>query len=82
MRKRQAALLGEIQIAVGPSRAEFRRHQRTRVDDAGEFRQHAVASGFDDAAVMLPDLRIDDFDEVRLEAFVASLPQSAPIRRE
>jgi hypothetical protein len=30
--------------------------QRTRVDDVDEFRQHAVAGGLNDAAVMLADL--------------------------
>ena len=41
-----------------------------RVDDAGEFRQHAVAGGLDDPAVMLGDLRIDQLAEMRLEPFV------------
>jgi hypothetical protein len=52
-----------------------------RVDDAGEFRQHAIAGGLDDAAVMLADLRIDQFDEMRLKR--SCVPSSsAPIRRE
>jgi hypothetical protein len=41
-----------------------------RVDDAGEFRQYAVAGGLDDAAVMLADLRIDELDEMSFDAFV------------
>ena len=41
-----------------------------RVDDAGEFRQHAVAGGLDDAAVMLADLRVDEPAQMRLEALV------------
>ena len=40
------------------------------IDDAGEFREHAVAGGLDDPAMMLADLRIDEFGEMRLEAFV------------
>ena len=43
-----------------------------RVGDAGEFCQHAVAGGLDDSAVMLADLRIDNFDEMRLEALVGA----------
>jgi hypothetical protein len=38
-----------------------------RVDDAGEFRQHAVAGGLDDPALVFPDLRIDQFTQMRLE---------------
>ena len=41
-----------------------------RVDDAGEFRQHAVAGVLDDAAPVLLDLRIDQLPEMRLEALV------------
>jgi len=41
-----------------------------RVDDAGEFRQHAVAGGLDDPAVMLADLRLEQFDETGLEALM------------
>ena len=67
--KAQAALLGEIQIAVGHRALNFGRTAH-RVDDAGEFRQHAVAGGLDDPAVMLADLRIDQFAQMRLEALV------------
>jgi hypothetical protein len=42
--KAQAALLGEIQIAVGHRGLDFARTAH-RVDHAGKFRQHAVASG-------------------------------------
>jgi hypothetical protein len=56
--KAQAALLGKIEIAVGHRALDFGRTAH-RVDDAGEFRQHAVAGGLDDAAVMLADLRIN-----------------------
>jgi hypothetical protein len=69
MRKRQAALFGEIQIAVGHRALNFAGAAH-RIDDAGEFRQHAVAGGFDDPAVMLADLWIEQFDKMRLEAFV------------
>ena len=44
-----------------------------RVDDAREFRQHAVAGVFDDPAVMLLDLRLDQLAAMRLEAFVRAL---------
>jgi hypothetical protein len=40
-----------------------------RVDDAGEFRQNAVAGGFDDAAAVLPDLRVDELTADALEPF-------------
>jgi hypothetical protein len=43
---------------------------RWRVDHAGEFRQHAVPGGLDDPAMMLADFRMDQFDEMRLEALV------------
>jgi hypothetical protein len=59
-------LLGEIQIAVGHRALDFAGAAH-RVDHAGEFRQHAVAGGLDDAAVILADLRIYKFDEMRLE---------------
>src|SRR5437773_509848 len=39
-----------------------------RIDDAGEFRQEAVACGLDDAALMLADFRVDQFAAMRLEA--------------
>ena len=58
--KSQAALLGEIQIAVG-HRALNLAGAAHRIDYAGEFRQHAVAGGLDDPAMMLADLRIDQF---------------------
>jgi len=67
--KAQAALLGEIQIAVG-HRALDLAGAAHRIDDAGEFRQHAVAGGLDHPAAMLADLRINEFGEMRLEAFV------------
>ena len=35
------------------------------VDDARELDQHAVAGGLDDAAVVLGDLRIDQFAAMR-----------------
>jgi hypothetical protein len=40
-----------------------------RVDDAREFREHAVAGRLDDAAAVLPDLRVDELAAMRLEAF-------------
>ena len=41
--------------------------QRDRIDDAGEFHQHAVAGGLDDAAVVLGDAGVDQFAAVRFE---------------
>jgi hypothetical protein len=58
--KSEAPLLGEIQIAVGHRALNFAGAAH-RVDHAGEFRQHAVAGGLDDPAMMLADLRIDQF---------------------
>jgi hypothetical protein len=67
--KSQAALLGEIEIALGHCALNFASTAH-RVDHAGKFRQHAVTGGFDDPAVMLVDLRIDQFAQMRLDAFV------------
>jgi hypothetical protein len=58
--KSEAPLLGEVQIAVGHPALNFAGAAH-RIDDAGEFRQHAVAGGLDDPAMMLADLRIDQF---------------------
>ena len=55
-----------------------------RVDDVGEFHQHSVVSGLDDAAVMLGDLRVNQLPAVRLEAFEHALlirPHHARIAR-
>jgi len=38
-----------------------------RIDDAGEFHQHAVAGDLDDAALVLSDLGIDQFAPMRLQ---------------
>jgi hypothetical protein len=43
-----------------------------RVDDARKFRQHAIASIFDDAPGMLVDLRLDKLAAMRLEALVCA----------
>jgi hypothetical protein len=67
--KSQAALVGEVQISAGHRALDFAGTAH-RVDHAGKFCQHAIAGDLDDAAVMLADLRIDQFDEMRLEAFV------------
>src|SRR5580704_6629277 len=40
-----------------------------RIDDAGKFPQQAVAGGFDDAAAVLGDFRIEKLAAQRLEAF-------------
>src|SRR6266566_574038 len=46
---------------------------RRRRSSARSKSRSAVACGLDDPAVMLADLRIDQFDEMRLEAFVRAL---------
>ncbi len=43
--------------------------QRTASTTLGKFHQHAVAGGLDDAAAVLPDLRVDELAPMRLEAF-------------
>jgi hypothetical protein len=78
--KAQAALLGQIEIAVGHRALNFARTPH-RVDHAGEFRQHAVAGSLDDPPAMLAELRIDQFAQMRLEALVRAF-LIAPIRRE
>jgi len=69
--KAQTALLGQIQIAVGHCALNFAGTAH-RVDDAGEFRQHAVAGGLDDPTVVLGDLRLDQFAQICLYAFVGA----------
>jgi hypothetical protein len=44
-----------------------------RIDDAGKFHQQAVASGLDDAAMVLGDFRIDKLAAQRFEAFERAL---------
>jgi len=67
--KPQAARLGKLQITVDHRALDFGSAAH-RVDDTGEFRQHTVTGGLDDAAVMLAGLRVDDFAHMRLEALV------------
>jgi hypothetical protein len=80
MRKRRRRSSARSKIAFGHDALDFGRTAH-RVDHAGEFRQHAVAGGLvpgssqvkpGDAAVMLADRRIDQFDEMRLDAFVGA----------
>jgi len=63
--KAKAPLLGEIQIAVGHRALNFASTAH-RIDNAGEFRQEAVAGGLDDPAPMLADLWLDQFAQIRL----------------
>jgi hypothetical protein len=44
-----------------------------RIDDAGKLHQYAVAGGLDDAAMVLGDLRIEEFAAQRFEAFECAL---------
>ena len=67
--KPDATPVRNLGIAIDHSALDLG-HTAHRVDDAGEFRQHPVAGGLDDAAVMPGDLRIDQLVEMRLEAFV------------
>ena len=69
MRNRMRRSSASIRLAVGHPALHLAGAAH-RVDDAGEFHQHAVAGGLDDSAVMLADLRIDQFAQMRLEAFV------------
>ena len=39
-----------------------------RIDHTRKFHQHAIAGGLDDAAAMLPDLRVDELAAVRFQA--------------
>jgi len=53
-------------IALGHRRLHFGRASE-RVDDAAELDQQAVAGRLDDAALMIGDLRVDDFGAPPLE---------------
>jgi hypothetical protein len=53
-----------------------------RIDDARKFDQHAVAGSLDDASVMLPNFRIDEFPAMRLQTVERVPSSSAPISRE
>jgi hypothetical protein len=44
-----------------------------RVDDARKLHQQAVTGGLDDAAPVLPNLRIDQLPAMRVEAFERTL---------
>jgi hypothetical protein len=70
MRNRRRRL-EKIQIAVEHRLLDFARTPHC-VDRAGEFHQHTVAGGLDDPAVMLADLRVDQFAQMRLEAPVSA----------
>src|SRR5215831_12454756 len=63
-----ALVLGDLDIAIDHSALDFDRTAH-RVDDAREFREHAVAGGLDDAATVLADLRIDQLSAMRFQAF-------------
>jgi len=62
-----APVLCDLRLAVEHHPLDFDRAAH-RVDDAGEFDQHAVAGGLDDAPSVLADFRIDQLAPVRLEA--------------
>ena len=67
-----ALVLGNFGVAVD-HRALQLDGAAHRVDDAREFHQHAVAGGLDDAAAVLPDLRVDELAAMRLEPFERAL---------
>jgi hypothetical protein len=66
------AVLGYPGLAVDHCPLQFHGTAH-RVDDAREFRQHAIASILDDAAGMLADLRVEELAAMRLEALVRAL---------
>jgi hypothetical protein len=65
--KGNALVLGHLRAAVRhrPLDLDGAAH---RIDDARKFHKHAVAGGFDDPPVMLPDLRVDELATMRLQA--------------
>ena len=69
--KPDAPLFGHLCIAVEHPALDLP-GAADRVDDASEFRQHAIASGLDDAAAMPGDGRIDQLLEVRSEVLVGA----------
>ena len=71
------AFLGDRGCAIGHRELPFGGTAH-RVYDAREFRQYPVASGVDDAAGVLADLRVDDFASMRLQAFVRAFLVRAP----
>src|SRR5215831_2314554 len=75
------AFLGDRGCAIGHRELPFGRTAH-RVYDAREFRQYPVASGVDDAAGVLVDLRVDDFASMRLQAFVRAFLVRAHIGGE
>jgi hypothetical protein len=66
----QAAFFSEIQIAVRHHALDFG-GATDRVDDAGEFRQHAIAGVLDGTTVVFLDLGIDQLAQMRPEALVS-----------
>ncbi len=58
--------LGNIRVALRHSVLK-RDGASHRVDDAGEFRDQAIARGLDDAALMLGDAGVDQLDTMRGE---------------
>ena len=67
--KLDAPLVAHLQPAVDHP-ALYLRGATHRVDDARKFRQQAVPGGLYDSALVLPDLRIDQLPEMRLEPLV------------
>ena len=69
--KPDAAVLGCAGFAVDHCPLQFHGTAH-RVDDAREFRQHAIAGILDDAAGMLADLWVDELAAMRLEALMGA----------
>jgi len=63
-----ALVLGDIGVAVQHRPLHFGGASH-RIDDAREFNQHAVPGRLHDAAMVLPDLRVDELAAMRFEAF-------------
>jgi hypothetical protein len=67
-----ALILGDTGISVDHRPLDLDRAADC-IDDARKFHQHPVAGGFDDAAAMLADLRIDELAAMRPKALERAL---------
>ena len=64
--KFDAVILRRIRIAMAKTPLQFGR-AGDRIYDAGEFHQHAITGEFDDTALMLADLGINEIVPQRLQ---------------
>src|SRR5204863_5679950 len=70
--KADAFMLRDTRVAPIHPALHLDRTQH-RFDDARELRKHAVAGGFDDPPMVLPNLRIKKLTPMRLETLVRTL---------